>query len=212
VNCHREFLLSNALIDCYGYYRPDIEVLYPGFAQAPNVGFQFFVDAGFLITQKGFKEGAHILQVSAVDKRNTAVLLKEIPLVMECATGQLDPPPIGSIDDPTNYKFIGGVFPVIGWALDLDVVVKVRILIDGVPQIDAVTGVDYADYGFASPDIAAIYSFYPQRGNARFRFYLDTTKLSNSEHDLLIEVTDSRSFVRSAGTRRFIVDNNTLTR
>ena len=22
VNCHREFLLSNALIDCYGYYRP----------------------------------------------------------------------------------------------------------------------------------------------------------------------------------------------
>ena len=132
VNCHREFLLANALIDCYGYYRPDIEVLYPGFAQAPNVGFQFFVDAGYLLTQKGFREGAHIIQVSAVDKRNTAVLLKEIPITMECATGQLDPPPLGFIDDPTNYKFIGGVFPVIGWALDLDVVVKVRILIDGV--------------------------------------------------------------------------------
>ena len=28
---------------------------------------------------------------------------------MECATGQLDPPPL-IIDDPTNYKFIGGVF------------------------------------------------------------------------------------------------------
>jgi N-acetylmuramoyl-L-alanine amidase len=212
VNCHREFLLSNALIDCYGYYRPDIEVLYPGFAQAPNVGFQFFVDVGYLITQKGFKEGAHILQVSAVDKKNTNVLLKEIPLEMECASGQLDPPPLGYIDDPTNYKFIGGVFPVIGWALDLDVVVKVRILIDGVPQTDAVTGFDYADYGYASLDVSASYPFYPQRANARFRFYLDTTKLSNSEHDLLIEVTDGRGNVRSAGTRRFIVDNNTLVR
>ncbi len=212
VNCHREFLLSNALIDCYGYYRPDIEVLYPGFAQAPNVGFQFFVDVGYLITQKGFKEGAHILQVSAVDKKNTNVLLKEIPIEMECASGQLDPPPLGYIDDPTNYKFIGGVYPVIGWALDLDVVVKVRIMIDGVPQVDAVTGVDYADYGYASPDVALAYPFYPQRANARFRFYLDTTKISNSEHDLLIEVTDARGNVRSAGTRRFIVDNNTLVR
>jgi hypothetical protein len=212
VDCHREFLLANALIDCYGYYRPDIEVLYPGFAQVPNVGFQFDIDAGYLITQKGFKEGAHILQVSAVDKRNTNVLLQEIPITMECASGQLDPPPLGYIDDPTNYKFIGGVFPVIGWALDLDVVVKVRILIDGVAQTDAVTGVDYADYGYASLDVAATYPFYPQRANARFRFYLDTTKLSNSEHDLLIEVTDARGNVRSAGTRRFIVDNNTLVR
>ena len=143
INCHREFLLGNALIDCYGYYRPDIEVLYPGFAQAPNVGFQFFVDVGFLITQRGFKEGAHILQVSAVDKKATNNLLKEIPIVMECATGNLDPPSIGYVDDPTNYKFVNGVYPVIGWALDLDVVATVRILIDGVAQIDAVRGVDY---------------------------------------------------------------------
>jgi N-acetylmuramoyl-L-alanine amidase len=212
IDCHREFLLANALIDCYGYYRPDLEVLYPGFAQVPNVGFHFDVDVGYLITQKGFKEGAHILQVSAVDKRNTAVLLQEVPIQMECATGNLDPPPVGYIDDPTNYKFINGIFPVIGWALDLDVVIKVRILIDGVAQIDAVTGVDYADYGYASPDVAATYPSYPQSRNARFRFYLDTTKLSNSEHDLLIEVTDARGNVRSAGTRRFIVDNNTLVR
>ena len=79
-------------------------------------------------------------------------------------------------------------------------------------QIDAVTGVDWADYGYASPDVALAYPFYPQRGNARFRFYLDTTKLSNSEHDLLIEVLDAHGNVRSAGTRRFIVDNNTLVR
>jgi len=212
IDCHREFLLANALVDCYGYYRPDIEILYPGFQQAPNVGFQFFVDAGFLITQRHFREGAHILQIKALDKEDTETLLKEVPIQMECATGNLDPPPIGSIDDPTNYKFIGGVFPVVGWALDLDGVAKVRILIDGVAQIDAVRGVDYAERGFASPDIALQYPSYPQKEAARFRFYLDTTLISNSEHDLLIEVTDQRDNVRSAGTRRFIVDNNTLVR
>ena len=212
VDCHREFLLANALVDCYGYYRPDIEVLYPGFQQAPNVGFQFFVDAGYLITQRNFKEGAHMLQIKAIDKEDSSTLLKEIPIVMECATGNLDPPPIGSIDDPTNYKFIGGVFPVVGWALDLDYIAKVRILIDGIAQIDAVRGVDYADYGFASPDIALQYPSYPQKDAARFRFFLDTTKISNSEHDLLIEVTDARANVRSAGTRRFLVNNNTLVR
>ena len=212
VNCHREFLLANALIDCYGYYRPDIEVLYPGFQQAPNVGFQFFVDAGYLLTQRGFKEGAHMLQIKALDKEDSASLLKEVPIELECATGSLDPPPIGFIDDPTNYKFIGGVFPVVGWALDLDYVQKVRILIDGIAQIDAVRGVDYAEYGFASPDVALQYPGYPQHTAARFRFYLDTTLISNSEHDLLIEVTDMRGNVRSAGTRRFIVDNNTLVR
>ncbi|HEX5855558.1 MAG TPA: hypothetical protein VFZ57_08055 [Thermoanaerobaculia bacterium] len=212
VNCHREFLLSNALVDCYGFYRPDIEVLYPGFPQVPNVGFQFFVDVGFLLSQEGFVEGAHILQIKALDKEDSASLLREVPIIMECATGNTDPPPIGFIDEPTNYEFIGGVFPVIGWALDLDFVVKVRILIDGFPQIDALSGHDFAVLGFNSPDVAAQFPNFPQANFARFLFNLDTTKISNSEHDLLIEVTDGSGHVRSAGTRRIIVDNNTLVR
>jgi Bacterial Ig domain len=212
VNCHREPLLSNALVDCYGYYRPDIEVLYPGFPQVPNVGFQFFVDVGLLLSQKIFVEGAHIVEITAVDEEGTESLLREVPIIMECANGNTDPPPIGSIDDPSNYEFIGGVFPVIGWALDLDVVVKVRILIDGFPQIDALSGHDFAILGFNSPDIATQFPNFPQAATARFLFNLDTTKISNSEHDLLIEVTDGRGHVRSAGTRRFIVDNNTLVR
>ena len=212
VNCHREFLLAHQLIDCYGFYRPDVEILYPGFQQAPNAGFYFAVDVGFLLTQRGIKEGGHILQIKAADKEDQITLLKEVPVVLECATGQLDPPPIGFVEDPSNYKFINGVFPVIGWALDLDSVIRVRVLIDGVPQIDAVRGVDYAEYGLASPDVSAVYPIFPQSGHARWRFYLDTTKLSNSEHDLLVEVIDGRGNYRSAGTRRFLVDNNTLVR
>jgi hypothetical protein len=212
INCHREFLLNNALIDCYGYYRPDIEVLYPGFQQAPNSGFQFFVDVGYLLTQKGIVEGAHMLQLKAYDKEDNWTLVKEVPVVLECATQNLDPPPIAFVEDPTNYELIGGVWPVTGWALDLDNVVKVRVLVDGIPQIDAISGYDYAEYGFASPDIAALYPNYPQNNAARFRFFLDTTKISNSEHDLNVEVQDGRGARRTAGTRRFLVSNRTLVR
>lgn len=212
INCHREFLLANQLIDCYGYYRPDVELFYPGFPNAPNAGFHFAVDVGYLITQRGFVEGAHTLEVFAIDKHDQRTLIKEVPIVMECATGNLDPPPLAYVDDPRNYQFVNGIYPVIGWALDLDTVIRVRVVIDGVPQIDAIRGVDYAEYGLASPDVAIVYPAYPGSNRARWRFYLDTTKLSNSEHDLNVEVIDGRGNYRSAGTRRFLVDNNTLVR
>jgi Big-like domain-containing protein len=211
-NCHREILLANRLVDCYGFYRPDVEQLYPGFPQCPNCGFDFFVDVGFLLSQRGFPEGAHILQIKAADKEDQIALIEEIPVVLECSTRSLDPISICYVDDPPNYKFVNGVYTVIGWALDLDGIVKVRILIDGFPQIDAVRGVDYVEYGLPSPDVAAVYPNFPGSANARWRFFLDTTKLSNSEHDLIVEVTDSRGNTRACGTRRFLVDNNTVVR
>ncbi len=212
LGCRRELNLNNALVDCYGFYRPDVNIFYPGFPQSANSGFFFAIDVGYLLTDKGFKEGNHMVQVKAADKEDNVTLLKELPVHIECATANLDPPPLGYVDDPANYEFIGGVHPVFGWALDLDGVIRVRVLIDGVPQIDAQTGNGFAEYGLASPDVAAIYPNYPQKSNARWRFWLDTTKLANSEHDLLVEVIDGRGNYRSAGTRRFIVNNNTLVR
>lgn len=211
IDCRREPTLNYALIDCYGYYRPDIEMLYPGFPQAPNSGFYFLVDVGYLL-QTGFSEGAHILSVKAYDQAESWALLANVPIVMECASATTNPPPLGYVEDPTNYELISGVYPVLGWALDLDAVARVRIMIDGVVQVDAVTGKDYAQYGLASSDLALIYPYYPQVYNARFRFYLDTTALSNSEHDLSIEVQDGQGSRRSAATRHILVDNRTLVR
>ncbi len=212
IDCHREPLLSFALIDCYGYYRPDIELLYPGFPQAPNPGFFFLLDVGNLLTKGGFTEGAHLLQTKVFDKQETWAPLKDIPIILECATQQTNPPPIAYVEDPTNYKFVNGVYPVIGWAMDLNTVQRVRIKIDGVVQTDAVTGLDYAEYGLPSPDLPILYPNFPQNFQARFRFFLDTTLLSNSEHDLTIEVQDGFGVKRAAATRRFLVDNRTLVR
>jgi len=212
LDCRREPLLNFALVDCYGYYRPDIDLLYPGFAQAPNSGFSFLVDVGYLLSQSGFTEGAHVLQVKAYDKEETWSLLKDVPIVMECASATSNPPPLAFVEDPTNYELVSGVYPVLGWALDLDYVVRVRIKIDGVVQTDAVTGNSWAVYGLPSPGVADVYPYYPQVGNSRFSFNLDTTTLSNSEHDLTIEVEDGRGSRRAAATRRFLVSNRTLVR
>ena len=163
LGCRREFNLNNALVDCYGFYRPDVNIFYPGFPQSANSGFFFAVDVGYLLTDQGFKEGNHMLQVKAADKEDNVTLLKELPVHLECATQNLDPSPLGYVDDPSNYEFVGGIFPVFGWALDLDGVIRVRVLIDGVAQIDAVTGRDYAEYGLPSPDVAAMYPNYPQQ-------------------------------------------------
>ncbi|MFI5181204.1 MAG: Ig-like domain-containing protein [Thermoanaerobaculia bacterium] len=212
IDCHREPTLNYALIDCYGYYRPDIELLYPGFPQAPNPGFLFIVDVGYLLTKGGFTEGAHLLQFKVFDKEETWAPLPDVPIILECLTRQTNPPPIAYVEDPTNYEFVNGVYPVMGWALDLNVVQRVRIKIDGVVQVDAVTGLDYAQYGLASPDIALLYPYFPQNYASRFRFFLDTTAISNSEHDLTIEVEDGYGVKRAAATRRFLVDNRTLVR
>ena len=212
LDCRREPALNNALIDCYGYYRPDIELLYPGFPQAPNPGFLFVLDVGYLLTTGGFTEGAHILQTKVYDKEETWAPLPDVPVILECASQGTNPPPIGFVEEPTNYEFVNGVYPVMGWALDLNTVQKVRIKIDGVFQTDAVTGLDYAEYGILSPDIALLYPYFPQNWMARFRFFLDTTALSNSEHDLTIEVQDAFGVRRAAATRRFLVYNQTLVR
>ncbi len=211
-DCHREAALNSALIDCYGYYRPDIELLYPGFPQAPNPGFLFLLDVGYLLTKGGFTEGAHILQTKVFDKQETWTPLADVPVILECATQTTNPPPIAFVEDPGNYEFTNGVYPVMGWAMDINIVQKVRIKIDGKVQIDAVTGLDYAEYGLPSPDIALLYPYLPQNGTARFRFFLDTTALSNSEHDLTVEVQDGYGVKRAAATRRFLVENRTLVR
>src|SRR5262249_16455126 len=87
VNSHRELQLDYPLIDCYGYYRPDIEILYPGFHQAPNAGFFFAVDVGYLLTVKGVHEGAHKLQWKAADKEDQIREFATRDVIFECATG-----------------------------------------------------------------------------------------------------------------------------
>ena len=213
VDCHREFLLANALVDCYGYYRPDIEVLYPGFQQAPNVGFQFFVDVGYLITQRKFKEGAHMLQIKAIDKEDSGVP-PEGNADRHGVRHRQPRPAADRLDRrPDELQVHRGRVP--GRRLGAGPRLRRegahpdrRHRADRRRARRGLRRLRLREPGHRDSSTRAT----RRRTTARFRFYLDTTQISNSEHDLLIEVTDTRGNVRSAGTRRFIVDNNTLVR
>ena len=83
---------------------------------------------------------------------------------------------------------------------------RVEIDVDG--QV-----VGTATYGLARPDVPAndprVFS-----NNTGFSFILDTTKLSDSEHDLVVYVVDRSGNVgdrTEIGRRKFVVDNNVAT-
>ena len=210
----RSSSLNNALVDCYGYYRPDIEVLYPGFPQAPNSGFHFVVDVGYLLTQSGLHgRGPH---APGEGRRQGGLLVP--PEGGPDRHGVRDPEPRSAadrpiVDDPTNYELDRGRVP--GPRLGA----RPRLRREGADpdrrrRADRRGDAAWTTPSTGSPAPTSRSSTRTIRrtDDARFRFYLDTTKISNSEHDLLVEVLDGRGNRRSAGTRRFLVDNNTLVR
>ena len=70
-----------------------------------------------------------------------------------------------------------------------------------------------ATYGLSRPDVPANDPRVPSV-SVGFSFLLDTTRLSDSEHDLVIYVVDSTFGTprrTEIGRRKFVVNNNTLT-
>jgi len=63
-----------------------------------------------------------------------------------------------------------------------------------------------ANYGLYRPDVPANDPrvFFP---NVGFSYVLDTTRLSNSAHDLVIYVRDSAGHRTEIGRRKCVVDN-----
>jgi hypothetical protein len=95
---------------------------------------------------------------------------------------------------------------VFGWAFDLNGVQRVEVDVDG--QI-----VGIATYGLSRPDVPLADPRVPSV-SVGFSFLLDTTRLSDSEHDLVIYVVDSTFGTprrTEIGRRKFVVNNNVLT-
>jgi len=109
-------------------------------------------------------------------------------------------PAFGYVDTPSDYQFIDGLFEVFGWAFDFQGVNHIEVDVDG--QV-----VGNASYGLNRPDV-------PQQDPrvntpfVGFSFILDTTKLSNSEHDLVIYVVDHALVRSEIGRRKMVVANN----
>jgi hypothetical protein len=218
--------IGRTLTNCYGLNRPDVARSYSGYVNADNAGFLFSfallrstVDASGLISIAlpgsdpqtfdivGFTlPGKHTLAVRVGDEEETVTQLGAMSIDIFCDLTEFDRPSFGYIDTPSDYQFINGIFTVFGWAVDLEGLQRVEVDVDG--QV-----VGTATYGLLRPDVPAT-DLRVLSANVGFAFPLDTTRLSDSEHDLVIYVVDQTFGTprrTEIGRRKFVVNNNALT-
>lgn len=200
-DCYYDYGLDS-WVNCYGLVRFDVQNYYPGFTNVPEAGFKFWMDVGNLV-QSGYSEGAHYLGIRAGDIEDTHTVIDEIPVVFKCVYGFGGPPlrPAGYIDIPEPYEYVKETIRLIGWALDYNKIASVNVWIDGIYWGTAI-------YGDARPDVYANFEKSTAGYYSGWHFDVDTTLLSNSEHDLVIEVIDVYGDSRILGERRFVVFND----
>ncbi len=215
--------LGQALTDCYGINRPDVARAYPGFVNADNAGFAFAFEllrlsadpsgtiAIYIPTGTGTNgqntslvgftnPGKHTIAIRAGDEEETVTQFGAMSVDILCDQVDGDQPAFGYIDTPSDYQFINGVFEVFGWASDLQGVSSVQVDVDGQVVGNALYGLFRPDVPQNDPRVR-----FPYVG---FSYLLDTTQLSNTEHDIVIYVIDHLGNRTEIGRRKAVVDNS----
>jgi len=119
------------------------------------------------------------------------------------------PYPFGTIDLPGQGATVSGTHNNQGWILaqpgrsiPFDGS-TIRLFIDGVEQPHA------AGYGFARPDVAALFPFptYANANGPAAQFTLDTTLFADGLHTIVWVVRDDLGVVQGIGSRYFNIQN-----
>ena len=217
--------LGTALLNCYGVNRPDVARLYSGYVNADNAGFNFAfalqqdpttgllevvipsAAGGGVITGET-NSGKHTLAIRVGDDEDTVIQLSAMSVNVLCDLSTLNPdrPSFGYIDTPTEDQFINGTFLVSGWAYDFDGgVSSLELDIDG--QVVATLAPILGTYGLRRDDVPANDIRVPTPF-VGFFYPIDTTHMSDTEHDLVIYAFDSFGVRTEVGRRKFVVLNN----
>ena len=112
--------------------------------------------------------------------------------------------PFGTIETPDFRATLNNTASGSGWALDNVGVTQVDVLLDGQKVGDAI-------YGLSRPDIAQVWSSFPNAAHAGFSFVIDTTKFANGEHTLSVRLLDAAGNATVVGTRTIIFQNVVFT-
>jgi N-acetylmuramoyl-L-alanine amidase len=201
-NTRRDCTLNVAaggLADCYGFTRHETTGFYPTLRDTPNSGYRFVLDIGDLIAN-GLSRGAHDIIIRAGDISGQVSNIDEIPVNFFCLEDFTNFDSFGDIEIGEGPNLVGGTVNVHGWALDLEFVSAVRILVDGVFHATA-------SYGFANPGVTLLYPSFPNSLGPGYAYLLDTTSLSNGNHTLGVEVQDNLGTRTFIGERHFTVFN-----
>ncbi|MGE5715896.1 MAG: hypothetical protein ACM369_04530, partial [Acidobacteriota bacterium] len=237
---------DNFLVNCYGVNRPDVARAYSGYVNVDNSGF-FFVFAlqrdlnGLLqiLVPNSFGQpvvagytasGKHTLAIRAGDEKETVTQIAVISVDVLCDLGTFgDRPAFGYIDTPTELQFMKGFVTFSGWAFDYDNAGQSSD-VNGITQVDIdVDGVVVAclspdplsclpTLNLSRPDVPAN-DFRVPTPFVGWTFTLDTGRLSDTQHDLVVYAWDTPDaatgrprFRSEIGRRKFVVFNNTRTK
>ncbi len=213
--------LGQTLTNCYGINRPDVARYYPGYVNADNSGFNFTfyllrssgnpsgmigiylptADPNFQALVGFTNAGKHTIAIRAGDEEETVSQFGAMSVDVLCDQVDNDQPAFGNIDSPTNYQSINGDdFQLFGWAYDLQGVASVIVNVDG-------QDIGVATYGLFRPDVPPEDARVPT-AFVGWSFVLDTTKLSNTAHDIVIYVNDRVGNRTEIGRRKAVVNNN----
>jgi N-acetylmuramoyl-L-alanine amidase len=198
-DCHLD-VAAGGLADCYGITRHETSTFYPTLADTPNSGYRFLLDLGDLITRLGISEGQHEIIVRSGDTLGQQTNIARIPVNIFCLEDFTNFDSFGDIEVGEGPVLVGGTVNIHGWALDLEAISVVRVLIDG-------TFVGNASYGFERPGVTMLYPSFPNSAAPGFQFLLDTTTLTNGPHSVVIEVQDVIGTRTVIGERHFKVFN-----
>jgi hypothetical protein len=150
----------------YGLARLDVANVYPEYNNAKS-GFKYSLDTTNL------SEGQHTLIIREYNIKGEQTDLSERNFVVSHEL-----PAKGFLDTPKKDQTIGWKYDVAGWFLDGNGVSKIEVLIDGLV-------VGEATYGLARLDVLNAFPEY-NNANSGFKYSLDTTSLSEGQHNLII--------------------------
>ena len=154
---------------------------------------------GFLASR--FSNGTHTIHIVVVTSENRVFEVGRRAITVD---NTLNQPPFGSLDIPSTGPVhdASGSFPVLGWAADTDGIDRIDLVVDGLVMQSAVYGDPRPDVGIAFPD-------FPSALFSGFIAHMDSTRLLNGVHELVIRVTDNRGLTRPIARRNIQVFNTT---
>jgi hypothetical protein len=220
-------LIGGTPTNCYGVNRPDVAQLFPLYVNADNSGFVFIFSlvrdpsSGlFSIVVPGATStnivgavagGKHTLAIRVGDDAQTVVTIGAMSVDVICDISNNDRGAIGFIDNPAVYEFIHGIFPIYGWAFDFDGIRVTNGVEDGIEvdidgQVLARTNNDMSRPDVPKNDARVNTEF------VGFVYNLDTTKLTDGEHEVVVYVVDLLLRRTEIGRKKFVVQNNVTTR
>ncbi len=176
--------------------RTDIIDAHPDWGGTQNrlPGFQ----TGF--SAANYSNGTHTVMVRIFTEDNKVYEIGQRTVQIDNTINQ---PPFGYLETPDTVGIydVNGSFPVSGWVADVDGIARVDVQIDNLSTQSAVHGDPRPDVGNAFPDLpSALFS--------GFLSQVDSSRLLDGVHTLVVKATDRNGLTRTIGRRTIQVFNN----